>query len=110
MKDKNRFLFTQCFGFAVAFICGLTSLILEIKIIIKGVFPFLLSSQNKYILLISAFITGCIVLAAAGISLWLFGRLLVFLNILSPEEAKSYLYSNPWKNKRNAKSTYLRKL
>lgn len=110
MKDKNRFLFIQCLGFAVAFICGLSSFILEIKIILKGVFPFLLSSQNKYTLLFWAFIIGCIVLAASGISLWLFGRLLVFLNILSPEEVKGYLYSNPWKNKKIVKSTFLRKL
>jgi hypothetical protein len=41
---------------------------------------------------------GTIWLALTGVTVWAWGKLLVMIGILTPEEAKGYPFSRPWEN------------
>lgn len=91
MKLHIRFLFTQLSGVFVGLLCALF-----IVITAKYLWPNLVAKSHSDYL--SAFVVGSLVVFLPLIAMIVWGKILVFLNILNEDEVKGYPWSKPWKD------------
>jgi cytochrome c biogenesis protein CcdA len=90
MHGKRKYLLTQI----SAPIVGLTTSFFVVKILAQ-LFPQILREQGitqVIIIVVSVFVL-------LGLSIYLWGRLLILVGILDKEEAKGYPFSKPWEKK-----------
>jgi len=86
MKANKKFIFTQT---SAPFICGAT--IIGFCLLIDKYHP-----VNDRDLTLSDWFLFLLLFILMPLSMSLWGRILVFLGILTKEEAKGYPYSKPW--------------
>jgi hypothetical protein len=89
MAVKRKYLFTQLSALLIALITCLFVVKLTIYL-----FPQVFSDQR--VLNVSFFIL--VLLIAVGLSMHLWGRILVACGVLNEQEAKGYPFSKPWEN------------
>jgi hypothetical protein len=90
----NKFLFTQL----SAPIIGFVGFFLLLRVT-KVCFPELFDLESGSLFFIAAVFIA-LLLFSLLVSMFVWGRILVFLGILTKEEAKGYPYSKPWGKKR----------
>jgi len=92
----NKFLFTQL-SVIIPFSIGLSLALATVRYL---KFCFFAKSQlgiSEFLLFMIVFVFFFV--ASTLLSLYLWGRILVLLGILTKEEAKGYPYSKPWENR-----------
>ena len=96
MKTKRKFLFTQLS--AVIVICGaMIASAWVVKWIVVTTIQEIENLRGSSAIA-PVLALGAVWLALTGVTVWAWGKLLVMMGILTPEEAKGYPFSRPWEN------------
>jgi hypothetical protein len=91
----RRFLFTQLS--AIAVFC---SALLLGAVVVKGVVGPIATQARGWSTLNVVVVLGMVGLAFVAMALW--GKVLVWLGVLTAEEARGYPYSKPWEQRGDA--------
>ena len=95
MKTKTKSIFTQLSAIVLFFVA--MSLVTLVGIRLFGI-SVSEKPQGTKLLLFLVFICPSVVVST-GLTFWIWSRVLVFLKILSPQDAKGYPFSKPWQER-----------